>query len=50
MLLPEPIYKHDEFASNEEQSKDEFVVLGQPNRQIDIEVGGALVCEPGSQV
>ena len=48
--LPEPTSEHDQFANDEEHAKNDFVVLGQPTREIDVEVGSAVGGELGSQV
>jgi hypothetical protein len=42
MPLPEPASKQDQFVSDKERSKNEFVVFGYPIREIDIEVVGAV--------
>src|ERR1039458_454000 len=48
--LPEPVSQHDQFAGDEELANNEFIVLGQPIRQISVEVVSAVVGEPGSPI
>jgi hypothetical protein len=50
MLLHEPRGEHDQFASDEEQTKNGLIVLGEPSRKIDIEVRGLAAGKSGSQV
>jgi len=40
--LPEPASEHHQFASDEEHSKNYFVVSGQPVWQVDVEIVGVI--------
>lgn len=45
-----PLHQQENLASNKERSKDELVVPGQPQRQVDVEIVGALFGIGRSQI
>ncbi|HET9321385.1 MAG TPA: hypothetical protein VFO27_16465 [Bryobacteraceae bacterium] len=40
----EPLPEHEQFSNDEKRTKYRFVASGQPKRQVDVEVIGALIC------
>jgi len=46
----EPLPEHEQFSNNEKRTKYRFVASGQPKRQVDVEVIGALICVAACQI
>jgi hypothetical protein len=49
-LSPEPAGKNKDFTGYKKRAEDRFVVAGQPEWQVDIEVVGAVIRIPGCHI